>query len=200
GKYQQTAIRNIDWALSKQNKHGWFSDNCLDNPKQPLVHTIAYNIQGILEAGIVLKNEAYISKATIAAIAMADQLRPDGSLSGRYDSRWNAMSSWSCLTGNAQMSIIWSRLHHMGINSDLYHASEKINNFSRSIQNLRTNSSGRNGGVKGTYPVYGGYGTFEYLNWAVKFFMDAFLLEEKTKGNKCINKLEKNGIPLFWGS
>ena len=35
------------------------------------------------------------------------------------------------------------------------------------------------GGVKGSFPVDGGYGTFEYLNWAAKFTIDACLAELK---------------------
>jgi rhamnogalacturonyl hydrolase YesR len=200
GKYRQRAIRNIDWALSKQNKYGWFSDNCLDDPQQPLVHTIAYAIQGILETGIVLENKRYIQAAVTAAVAVANLIRADGSLAGRYDEQWRPTVTWSCLTGNAQMSIIWSRLHQTGIEQGLDSIATKSNEFSRSVQNLRTRSSGRNGGVKGAYPVYGGYGTFEYLNWAVKFLMDAFLLEEKSKGNARIRKAEDQGAPLFWGS
>jgi hypothetical protein len=33
------------------------------------------------------------------------------------------------------------------------------------------------GGVKGSFPVSGGYGRFQYLNWACKFSIDANLLE-----------------------
>ena len=200
GKYRQTANRNIEWALSKQNEQGWFSDNCLDDPTQPLVHTIAYSIQGILETGLVLGDERYINKATKAAVAMIDLLRSNGSLAGRYDEHWRPTVKWSCLTGNAQMSIIWSRLHQTGIHKGLDSAAASLNKFSRSVQNLRTRSSGRKGGVKGTYPVYGGYGTFEYLNWAAKFLMDALLLEEKSRGNPNILDAEKKGLPLFWGS
>jgi hypothetical protein len=33
------------------------------------------------------------------------------------------------------------------------------------------------GGVKGSFPVDGDYGRYEYLNWACKFFVDSNLLE-----------------------
>jgi len=35
------------------------------------------------------------------------------------------------------------------------------------------------GGIKGSFPVSGGYGTYEYLAWACKFFIDANLLEQE---------------------
>ena len=33
------------------------------------------------------------------------------------------------------------------------------------------------GGVKGSFPVSGSYGAYEYLNWAAKFLVDAMQLE-----------------------
>jgi hypothetical protein len=38
------------------------------------------------------------------------------------------------------------------------------------------------GGVKGSFPVDGRYGTYEYLNWACKFFIDSHLLELALRG------------------
>jgi hypothetical protein len=34
------------------------------------------------------------------------------------------------------------------------------------------------GAVKGSFPVSGDYGRYEYLNWAAKFFIDSNLLEQ----------------------
>jgi hypothetical protein len=33
------------------------------------------------------------------------------------------------------------------------------------------------GGVKGSFPVDGEYGRYEYLNWAAKFLADSLMLE-----------------------
>ena len=38
------------------------------------------------------------------------------------------------------------------------------------------------GGVKGSFPVDGGYGTYEYLNWAAKFTIDANVKELALSG------------------
>ena len=37
------------------------------------------------------------------------------------------------------------------------------------------------GGVKGSFPVQGDYGQYEFLNWAAKFMIDANLLEEQVR-------------------
>ena len=33
------------------------------------------------------------------------------------------------------------------------------------------------GAVKGSFPVYGAYGRYQYLNWAAKFLADSLMLE-----------------------
>ena len=197
GKYKSAAIRNVNWAIEEQLENGWFSKNCLSDENRPLVHTIAYAIQGVMETGVALNNEQYIQKAILSAKALAKLLRSDGSLAGRYDKDWQPAAKWSCLTGNAQMSIIWSRLYQLGFGEEFRGAAARINAFTRSLINLRTRSLGRYGGVKGSYPVYGDYGTFEYLNWAAKFTVDALMLEQKTKNDIKIIVAGDQGKQLF---
>lgn len=199
-RYADAAVRKVEWALSRQHANGWFADNCLSDAQRPLVHTIAYAIQGVLETGVALDNAHYIERAAVAAEALAAAQQEDGRLAGRYDSQWQPGAAWSCLTGNSQMSIIWSRLHQLGVCSGTDEAASKANEFMRSTINLRTSSPGRRGGVKGAYPVYGAYGEFEYLNWAVKFTMDALLLELKSRGHARFAKAEADGQPVFWAS
>jgi hypothetical protein len=38
------------------------------------------------------------------------------------------------------------------------------------------------GAVKGSWPVDGDYGAYEYLNWACKFLVDSNLLEQELEG------------------
>jgi len=36
---------------------------------------------------------------------------------------------------------------------------------------------GLRGGVKGSFPVDGSYGAYQYLNWATKFLADSLMME-----------------------
>jgi hypothetical protein len=200
GKYRSAAIRNLDWALTRQKSNGWFFDNCLDDPAHPLVHTIAYATQGLLEAGLLLGEDRYVSSAIRTAETMAQLLRSDGALAGRYDEDWRPAVSWSCLTGNMQMSIVWSRLHQTSLAPKLRSAAECINAFNRRLHDWHSSCDGCRGGVKGSFPIYGNYGRFEYLNWAAKFTIDALLREEKSRGHDRIRELEARGAPLFWAT
>lgn len=181
-RFKEAAIRNIEFALDQQLNNGWFKSNCLNDPAQPLLHTIAYCIRGILESGVLLNDQRYISRARSAADALIKKQRQDGSLPGRFDHQWEPAVSWSCLTGDAQMSIIWGRLHQVTGEPGYLEGMKNINRYLMGIQLLRTGNPGLFGGISGSDPIHGGYGKFEVLNWAVKFFMDALMLEISIQG------------------
>lgn len=176
-RYRDAAVRNVEFALNEQLPNGWFRNNCLFDPERPLVHTIAYAIRGVLEVGIALDNPAYIAAARRAADALLARQHQDGRLADRYDSNWGPASNYSCLTGNAQMGIIWGRLHQLTGEAQYHRALARANDFLRSVQWLGTGNPGLDGGISGSYPLHGVYGRFEVLNWATKFFADSLLIE-----------------------
>jgi hypothetical protein len=157
--------------------NGWFKNNCLYDPDRPLLHTIAYALRGVLEVGIALNNPVYITAVRKAADELLARQRADGSLSGRFDDRWEPAVRYSCLTGNAQMGIIWGRLHQVTGEQRYVNSLVKANEFLRRVQWLGTGNPGVDGGISGSYPLHGNYGRFEVLNWAVKFFVDSLMLE-----------------------
>lgn len=177
-KYIKSATKNIDWALKQQLSNGWFMHNAFYEKQEPLLHTIAYAIQGILECGIFLKNKKYINAAKKSADRLISLQRKNGSLAGSFDISWKSSVSWSCLTGNSQIAIVWLRLHGLTRDGKYFIAAKKINNYVKSTQNLDSKNSGIRGGIKGAYPIYGWYAPFCYTNWAAKFFIDALMLED----------------------
>jgi hypothetical protein len=176
-EYREAAVRNIEFALRQQTPGGWLRDNCLYDPKRPLLHTIAYSLRGILEVGIALGNASYIAAARTAADALLARQRDDGSLAARFDENWNATAAYSCLTGNAQMGTVWARLYQVTGEEKYLRALGRANRFNRSVQWIGTGNPGLDGGISGSHPLHGRYGRFEVLNWAVKFFADALMLE-----------------------
>jgi len=177
-RYKEGAIKNIEWALTQQQENGWFANNWFYPGQEPLVHTIAYSIRGILESGLYLKNENFITAALKSATALAHLQRKDGSLAGSFDENWKSSVSWSCLTGNSQMSIIWQKLDIHEKNDTLMAAAIKSNHYMKTVQDRSSRNPGINGAIPGAYPIYGWYAPFSYINWGTKFFVDALMLEE----------------------
>ena len=181
--FKDAAIRNIDFSLGQQSDNGWFKYNSLNDPSQPLLHTIAYCIRGILEAGVLLNNHNYVNHAKRAADALIERQRSDGSLAGCFNDKWEPTVSWSCLTGDAQISIIWARLFQLTGEIKYRDGMKRANEYLRNVQLLQTSNPNIYGGIGGSDPLQGGYGRFEILNWGVKFFIDALMLEISIQGN-----------------
>jgi len=177
-KLRKAAIKNIDWAISQQRPNGWFENAFFNFGEYPILHTIAYTIDGILECGNYLNREDYIQSARKAADALLALQRKDGSLHARYNSKWENVGNWHCLVGEAQISIIWLRLYNITGETKYLDAAKKLNYFLKTTQDLKTSNLGVRGGIKGSSPIYQAYLFFVFPNWAAKFFIDALTLEE----------------------
>jgi uncharacterized protein YyaL (SSP411 family) len=175
-KYSEAGCKNIESALAKQNDKGWFSDNCLNEPEKPLLHTIVYATRGILETGILLDETRYVNAALKTLDALIECQRPDGGIPGRLDREWEPKADWDCLTGDAQAAIAWIRAQTMTGDPKYRDAARKAIDFVKKTQNLEHPNPGIRGGVKGSFPFNAEYGQFEMLNWAAKFFCDALMM------------------------
>jgi hypothetical protein len=178
-KYIDAGVRNIEWALTQMHPNGWLENNDLEDNSRPLTHTIAYATRGILEVGLITSSGMFVDAATLIARAVAQSQRDDGALPGRLDAEWKSAASWSCVTGNAQMAIVWQRLAYEAGDCSLLPAAEKTNRFNIAVQDISARDPGIRGGIPGSYPRGGGYMTHRYPNWAAKFFMDALMLQLK---------------------
>lgn len=177
-EYQKAAEKNIDWALSQQLENGWLQNNGFYPEQEPLVHTIAYSIIGILEAAIHFRRKKYLDAAAKAATALMHAQRDDGSLPGSFDKDWKSSVKWSCLTGNSQMAIIWHKLFLATKKKEFLDAAKKANQYMRTMQDMSSLNPGIKGGIPGAFPIYGWYAPFCFPNWAAKFFVDALMLEK----------------------
>ena len=74
------------------------------------------------------------------------------------------------------MAICWLLLYQKTGNTQFRDAAFAANSFVRRTVRLDGPMETR-GAVKGSFPVNGEYGQFQYPNWACKFFVDAQRLE-----------------------
>lgn len=178
-RFLDAAIRNVEWALTQMRDNGWLDNNDLEDNSAPLTHTIAYATRGILEVGLIAANDAFVDVAARIARAVAQNQRSDGALPGRLDADWRAATRWTCVTGNAQMAIIWHRLAAATGDRSWISAAGRAIGFNLSVQDLDTQNDGIHGGLPGSHPLSGGYMKYRYPNWAAKFFMDALMLQRE---------------------
>lgn len=174
-RYLDAAVCNVAWALTQMRPNGWLANNDLEDNDRPLTHTIAYATRGILEVGLLASRDDFTDTATRIARAVVQSQRRDGALPGRLDPAWRPAARWSCVTGNAQMAIIWQRLARETGDRTWQAAADRAIDFSLSIQGTVAADPGVRGGLPGSHPSRGGYMKHRYPNWAVKFLMDALL-------------------------
>lgn len=178
-RYVNAAVENAKYTMSRQSENGWFADCCLNDPINPLLHTLAYAMQGLLEIGLLTDQEELISASRRTADTLALSLGNDGFISGRFDSDFSGVASWCCLTGSAQTSVVWSKLYRLTGDVKYRKAAERVNRYLMARHDLNSENPAVRGALAGSWPVWGAYGRFTVFNWATKFLIDALLLEEK---------------------
>lgn len=176
--FVDAAIRNAEFCLTEQRRNGWFANCCLDDPEKPLLHTIAYAMQGLLEIGKLTGREEFIAAARKTADAEIAILQPNGFLPGRQRENFEAGAEWCCLTGSAQTSIVLSEFYALTGDERYRRAAHQINRYLMSCHDIRNPDPRLRGGVPGSWPVWGEYGKFQILNWATKYLTDALALEK----------------------
>lgn len=175
--YGEAALRNVDWALTKQRDNGWFENCCLDDPTSPLTHTMGYALRGILEAWRFTGERRYLDSALQCANPLLGLVSTDGWLPGQIDSSWRPAANWVCLTGSSQIAHCLLMLYQDVGDERFLDTGCALNRFVRRTVATDCDDERVRGGVKGAFPVSGDYGTYQYLNWAVKFTIDSNLLE-----------------------
>jgi hypothetical protein len=177
--HRDGASRNLAFAITRLRPNGWIEECCLTDNDHPLLHTLAYAAEGWIGGGAILEDSRFLEAGKRVADALLAKQRPDGGLAGRFDPSWNEAASWSCLTGDAQTSICWWRLFEITGEERYREAGRALNRYLMRTQRREDPNPAVVGAIKGSHPLWGGYGPFEYLNWAAKFFADALLLETR---------------------
>lgn len=174
--YREAGLKNVTWAIKDLPANGWFEHCALAKPACPITHTIGYALRGVIEACHPAPDKAMLEAASRTANGLRSAMRSDGFLPGAVDRQWHAASSWSCLTGSAQVALCWMHLAPMVHDRSLVDAAKSLNRYLRRTIRL-AGEADLVGAVRGSFPVSGGYCSFAYPNWAAKFLADSIMLE-----------------------
>ena len=178
--YLDAARRHLEWVLIHQDAAtGWFelcgfSEEDHRSRCAP-THSIAYTIWGVLMMSRILDHDVAMRAARMAAFGFARRLESSGWLPGILDYAWRGSASHACLTGNAQMALIWLELYRLWSDPTLLSAACRAIDLVKRAQSMSSSDSGIRGGIPGSDPVWGGYIYLAIPNWAAKFFIDALI-------------------------
>ena len=182
-EFADAAKRALSWVVTQQQPNGYFENAGFESGQDPLTHTIAYCVEGLLEGGDRLGCDEYVVAAAQALEALMRRFEIKGYLSATFDNRWRETASYECLPGNAQIARAWLRLYQITRDPRYLSSALKLNRRLKRLQLLAPIGGGITGGIKASHPIWGSrdghYARFTYPNWGVKFFIDSLLLEER---------------------
>jgi hypothetical protein len=186
-RFKQAGLANLDWAAGNQLTNGWLVNNHFPPPHQPepFTHAISYAIEGFLWSGLLINEPKYVSVAVKATIPLLKYYLEHSFLPGTFNEDWQSDDQYSCLTGNAQLSVVWWELYRLTGNPLFKRGGTKMNQYLRDQQQLELPWAATHGALAGSDPIWGeltknrGYCRLAYPNWAVKFMIDAYLAEAR---------------------
>jgi len=174
-EFKELGRRAAEFTVSMQNDSGWFEGADFKKTDSALLHTIAYTIDGLWDVGILLDEEKFLNSAKKGLDGVLSQMNDRGFIPGRMDSDWNASADWACLTSIAQIGVACVKVYKKGGNKKYLEAALKAKDFLKTCQNNFNDEHGGLGALWGSWPISGGYGKYEALNWAVKYFADLLI-------------------------
>lgn len=142
------------------------------HPEKPaFTHTIAYTWRGFWESALLLERSDIMQKVQNGLTWLGTMER----LPGRVAADGTPDFSFSCLTGNAQLSVLAGRIYdHTG--DGMFKSMSERFFYETAIHQVKRQRSAYYGGIAGSHPLWGPYLRMRYPNWAVKFFLDACLM------------------------
>jgi glycosyltransferase involved in cell wall biosynthesis len=181
--WSKAALQAAEWAVGLQRDNGWIDLMAFAPGSDPLTHTVAYTIEGLLECGLVLDSEPAWAAGVAACDAVARSYHmPDGCRLGRgpglaatLTADWRGSASYECPTGSAQLALCCQRVADIDGRADLRWFADELMRSVKLAQAGPSSPPTQRGGVPGSMPIWGRYASFRYLNWAAKFTADALL-------------------------
>jgi folate-dependent phosphoribosylglycinamide formyltransferase PurN len=183
-RYLCAASRHLDWVLQQfDERAAWFDlcgfDTAQHKARVAVSHTIAYTIFGVLYMSQLLGRDDGVAAARLAALGALRRTEIRGGVPGVMSAGWRSAADYACLTGNAQLALIWFRLFELDGDLRLVNAAFKALDEVKRAQPMYLKHPGLRGGIPGSAPVWGGYITNAVPNWAAKFFIDALLMKKE---------------------
>lgn len=178
--YIDAGKSQIYWTLSMQNKNGFFDymGFTKENNQKPFTHTISYTLRGLLESFLLIEEQEILDKTKKTLDKLLRVYEIGKKLNGQYNSKWKAGGNYLCLTGNVQLAYIFIKYYKISKDIRFLNAAYKMIDDVKSKQILNHRIKNIEGGIPGSYPIFGNYMKFYFPNWAIKFFIDS-LFEKK---------------------
>jgi hypothetical protein len=174
-KYKEATERGASWLLECQDTDGAWRRNLSALTTNPVHVYNARTAWALLQAHRITLKEIYLA----AAVKNIDWVLTQQQANGWFqNAAFNINEEPPLHTIAYTIEGILECGVYLGSGAYI-DAARIMNQYLKSMQNLKSTNKGIRGGVKGSQPCWGGYMRFSYPSWAAKFFVDALLLENR---------------------
>ncbi|MEI7848390.1 MAG: hypothetical protein WCK35_21500 [Chloroflexota bacterium] len=191
GKGAESFLR---WVFSMSHPDGWIDAMGFSMDLDPLTHTVAYTYEGLIECmefvDSCLRDDILllVERAMGEVVNYQQRENPTGStrhaMPAYIGQDWHFHGNFSCLVGNAQLALLLLRLYEATGKLEYCQTGVAILEQVKSAQILESHDPNLNGALGASWPIWGGYGSLSFINWAGKFYADALLLNISIKKNQ----------------
>ncbi|WP_342069668.1 hypothetical protein [Yoonia algicola] len=177
-------MKNVDWTLSQQRSNGFFENNGFKPGGNANTHGTAYVLRGLLQVHLLTHRQDILDAVLQAAVAVRDRFEAEGWLASELGRNWEFRSRHVCLTGCAQLAIVFFRLAALTKDLAFIAPAERLIAQVAVTQTIKNHTAVDYGGIAGSYPIFGAYAPLQYPNWATKFMVDALLVRKQWHESK----------------
>ena len=109
--YENVALANADWTVAQQTAKGFFLNNTFQPGWNANTHGIAYVLQGLTEIYCISGRDFYLAAVCRTAERIISVYGAKHHLASEIGENWEFLSRHLCLTGYAQLAIVFFRLY-----------------------------------------------------------------------------------------
>ncbi len=189
-RFLEAGLANARWTRAQQNASGYYENNAFKRGGNANTHGIAYVMQGLLQIHELTRDKDCFDSVVVAANALRAIYRERGWIAAELGPHWEYLSRHICLTGYAQLAIVFFRLFQMTGDESYRQTAAGLLSDAAHTQDLRSRSAPQYGAIAGSFPIYGRYAPLQYPNWATKFFVDALIAKRHVERGR------QEGYPL----
>ena len=171
----------LDTLIKFQLANGFFKDDFLKMNQTAFLSNLATTILTLLESGVLLNEKNYIESSEKVAFTLFELFKIDNTFWGSYSGSLIPDKSFKNLSGMAQMAIIYYKLYLIDHKQEYASAFASLN---KQVQELTivSKEKGLNGGIRGSFPIWGRYCRMSFTISACKYYLDAFFFEKEMCG------------------
>ncbi len=185
--FKDAATRGLDVISRLQTKNGWF-DRCngSETSHEPtaLTHHLGYTLEGFLRAGQILNYNNYFECARRTSERLLSRVEVNRRLAAEYGPHWEEIPMSKgriniCVTGCSQVARVFDMIAQKTRDLRYLNASAKLIDFVSAVGALDSQDQSMKNGTPGSYPIYGNYQSFQFVNWAAKYHADAIMFHRQ---------------------